>query len=119
VRPDRERKSSGSETTFAEDLTDSTAIEREVLGQADEVWAWCQKANAFGRTVTVKIKYADFQQATRSRSLTAPVSSRAILHEMSLGLIRSVLPTQKGIRLVGVSVSNFERTEVAQLDFAV
>src|SRR6201996_443657 len=118
VRPDRERKSSGSETTFAEDLKDAAAIEREVLGQADEVWAWCQKANAYGRTVTVKIKFSDFQQATRSRSLTAPVSSLAVLHEMSLGLIRSVLPTQKGIRLVGVSISNFERAEAAQLDFA-
>jgi DNA polymerase IV len=119
VRADRERKSSGSETTFAEDLTDAAAIEREVLGQADEVWTWCQKANAFGRTVTVKIKFADFQQATRSRSLAAPVSSLAVLHEMSLGLVRSVLPTQKGIRLVGVSVSNFERTDATQLDFAV
>ncbi|HEY4276029.1 MAG TPA: DNA polymerase IV [Rhizomicrobium sp.] len=119
VNPDRERKSSGSETTFAEDLTDASAIEREVLGQADEVWAWCQKANAFGRTVTVKIKYANFQQATRSRSLAGLVSSQATLHEMSLGLIRSVLPTDKGIRLVGVSVSNFDRSEKAQLDFAV
>jgi DNA polymerase-4 len=119
VRPDRERKSSGSETTFAEDLTNAAAIEREVLGQADEVWSWCQKANAFGRTVTVKIKFADFQQATRSRSLTVPVSSVAVLHEMSLGLIRSVLPAQKGIRLVGVSVSNFQRADAAQLDFAV
>jgi DNA polymerase-4 len=74
----------------------TSAIEREVLGQANEVWAWCQKANAFGRTVTVKIKYADFQQATRSRSLTTPVSSQAALHEISLGLIRNVLPTKKG-----------------------
>jgi DNA polymerase-4 len=119
VRPDRERKSSGSETTFADDLTDASAIEREVLGQADEVWAWCQKANAYGRTITVKIKFADFQQATRSRSVAGPVSSQAQLHDVSLGLIRSVLPAEKGIRLVGVSVSNFERTEVAQLDFAV
>jgi DNA polymerase IV len=119
VRPDRERKSSGSETTFAEDLTDAPAIEREVIGQADEVWAWCQKAKAYGRTVTVKIKYADFQLATRSRSLPTPVSSQSVLHEVSLGLIRSVLPTQKRIRLVGVSVSNFERRENTQLDFAV
>lgn len=119
VRPDRERKSSGSETTFAEDLTDAAAIEREVIDQADEVWAWCQKANAFGRTVTVKIKFADFQQATRSRSLTAPVSSQAMLHEMSLALVRSVLPGKKGVRLVGVSVSNFERIGPAQLGLAV
>jgi DNA polymerase-4 len=60
VRADRERKSSGSETTFAEDLTDPMSIEREVIGQADEVWAWCQKANAFGRTVTVKIQICRF-----------------------------------------------------------
>jgi DNA polymerase IV len=119
VRPDRERKSSGSETTFAEDLTEASAIEREVIAQADEVWAWCLKANAFGRTVTVKIKYADFQQATRSRSLPTPVASRSVLHEVSIGLIRSVLPAQKGIRLVGVSVSNFKRSDSAQLDFSV
>jgi DNA polymerase-4 len=119
VRPDRERKSSGSETTFVEDLIDTSAIEREVLGQADEVWAWCQKAHAFGRTVTVKIKFADFQQATRSRSLMTPIASQAVLHELSVNLVRSVLPTQKGIRLVGVSISNFGRIERAQLDFAV
>ena len=119
VRADRERKSSGSETTFAEDLTDAGAIERGILAQADEVWAWCQKANAFGRTVTVKIKYADFQQATRSRSSMTPVSSQSVLHEISLGLVRSVLPTKKGVRLVGVSVSNFERTASAQLGLAI
>ncbi len=99
VRADRERKSSGSETTFPEDLTDAGDIEREILGQANEVWAWCEKANAFGRTVTVKIKYLDFQQATRSRSLPAPVSSQFVLHEISLGLIRTVLPAKKGILL--------------------
>jgi DNA polymerase IV len=119
VRADRERKSSGSETTFAEDLTEASDIERELLGQADEVWAWCAKANAFGRTVTVKIKYADFEQATRSKSLMTPVVSQSVLHEMSLSLVRSVLPTRKGIRLVGVSVSNFERDSGSQLRFEV
>lgn len=119
VRPGRERKSSGSETTFAADLTEASDIEREVLGQADEVWAWCAKANAFGRTVTVKIKYTDFQQATRSRSLTSPVASQSILHEVTLGLVRSVLPAKKGIRLVGVSVSNFKPVASAQLGLAI
>jgi DNA polymerase-4 len=119
VRPDRERKSSGSETTFADDLLDPDAIEREVLGQADEVWAWCQKANAYGRTVTVKIKYADFQIATRSRSAPAAVRTQDAIHEASLALIRSVFPLEKGIRLVGVSVSNFEREATPQLHLAV
>ena len=77
MRPDRERKSSGSETTFATDLTDPEAIEAGVLAMADDVWAWCEKTGARGRTVTVKIKWADFQQSTRSRSLGSVVDSRA------------------------------------------
>lgn len=109
VNPHRERKSSGSETTFGEDLSDPAAIEAGVLRMADDVWDWCEKARAFGRTVTVKVKYRDFQQITRSRSQTAPVDSRARLHELSLALIRSVLPPERGIRLVGVTVSNFVR----------
>ncbi|HEY4075474.1 MAG TPA: DNA polymerase IV [Rhizomicrobium sp.] len=111
VRPDRERKSSGSETTFQDDLTDHSEIEAGILAQADEVWSWCEKSNAYGRTVTVKIKYADFQIATRSRSVSSVVASRAELHLISLDLVRSVYPLSKGIRLVGVSISNFERRD--------
>ena len=113
VNPDRERKSSGSETTFDRDLRDTAEIEAGVLGQADAVWAWCEQAQAFGRTVTVKIKYADFQQITRSRTLAGLVASHAALREASLALIRTALPAAKGIRLVGVTVSNFERADLA------
>ena len=107
VNPNRERKSSGSETTFEEDLVDPACIEEGVLAMADEVWAWCEKTGERGRTVTVKIKWADFQQSTRSQSLARPVDSRAVLHAASLGLIRSLFPPSKGIRLVGVTLSNF------------
>ena len=61
VQADRERKSSGSETTFSEDLIDPVQIEAAVIAMADDVWTWCEKANARGRTVTVKIKWADFR----------------------------------------------------------
>jgi DNA polymerase-4 len=107
VNPDRQRKSSGSETTFHEDLTDPARIEAGVLAMADDVWDWCEKSGGRGRTVTVKVKWADFQQATRSRSSRSPIDSRATLHQLSLGLIRTVFPAVKGIRLVGVTVSNF------------
>jgi DNA polymerase-4 len=107
VNPNRERKSSGSETTFDEDHTDPQKIEAGVLAMADDVWAWCEKTGARGRTVTVKIKWADFQQSTRSQSLPSPVDTQVKLHEASLGLIRSVLPAPKGVRLVGVTLSNF------------
>src|ERR1700674_4157269 len=56
VVADRQRKSSGSETTFERDLTEPTEIEAGVQAMADDVWAWCAKANAFARTVTVKVK---------------------------------------------------------------
>jgi DNA polymerase IV len=61
VVADRQRKSSGSETTFARDLIASADIEAGVKAMAADVWAWCEKARAFGRTVTVKVKFADFR----------------------------------------------------------
>ena len=74
---------------------------------ADDVWAWCEKANARGRTVTVKIKWADFQISTRSRSVEMTIQTREKLHQVALDLIRSVFPTPKGVQLVGVTLSNF------------
>jgi len=78
---------------------------------ANDVWDWCEKTGARGRTVTVKVKWADFRLTTRSRSLTLPVSRREMLHDCSLALIRSVYPPRAGIRLVGVMLSNFHGDE--------
>ena len=108
VDPDRTRKSSGSETTFDRDLVDPGEIEAGVLRMADDVWAWCEKAQAFGRTVTVKVKFADFRQITRSRSHPSALGAQGQLRQASLDLIRSIYPPRMGIRLVGVTVSNFE-----------
>ena len=107
VQPGRERKSSGSETTFPEDLIDPVRIEAGVIAMADDVWAWCEKTNCRGRTVTVKIKWANFQISSRSRSIETAIETRDKLHELALELIRTVFPPQKGIRLVGVTLSNF------------
>ena len=108
VNPHRPRKSVGSETTFGADLTDPAAIERGVLAMADDVWAWCERTGTRGRTVTVKIKWADFRQSTRSRTPGGPIATRADLHRVSLALIRSVLPVPRGIRLVGVTLSGLD-----------
>jgi DNA polymerase-4 len=107
VAPDRPRKSSGSETTFSTDLTEPGAVEAEVRAMADEVWDWCEKTRMFGRTATVKVKYADFRQVTRSRTGTAPIRDREALRSISIELVRTVLPPPVGIRLVGVTVSTF------------
>jgi len=109
VVANRPRKSSGSETTFARDLGAAEEIEAGVAAMADEVWAWCEKADAFGRTVTVKVKFADFQIITRSRSFPSAIAGHEALRQASVALVRTVLPTTKGIRLLGVTVSNFDR----------
>lgn len=116
VNPNRERKSSGSETTFDRDLTDDAEIEAGVLRQADDVWKWCEREQSFARTVTVKIKFADFQIITRSKTHVGLVDTHRLLRDLSSALVRSVLPVEKGIRLVGVTVSNFEIQQVDQRD---
>lgn len=108
VNPNRERKSSGSETTFDRDLTDPQEIEAGVLRMADDVARWCEAREMFGRTVTIKAKYADFRQVTRSRTAPLVLREAAQLRQTSLDLIRSLYPVTLGIRLVGVTVSNFE-----------
>lgn len=111
VKPNRERKSSGSETTFNNDLLAAADIEAGLLGQADDVWKWCERTQMFGRTVTVKIKYADFKTATRSRTLTVPVDNKEMLGAVALDLVRSIYPPRMGIRLLGVTLSNFDHEE--------
>ncbi|HEU4961219.1 MAG TPA: DNA polymerase IV [Sphingomonas sp.] len=113
VSPHRARKSSGSETTFSIDLTAATDIEAGVLGQADAVWAWCEKADMHGRTVTTKIKFADFRIVTRSRTLAAPVTERETLRRVAIELVRTIYPPRTGIRLLGVTLSNFDTAEAA------
>jgi DNA polymerase-4 len=66
----------------------------------------------------VKIKWDDFQISTRSRSMEMTIRTQEKLHELALGLIRSVFPSPKGIRLVGVTLSNFQTqsgSEAAEL----
>ncbi|MBY8827828.1 DNA polymerase IV [Hephaestia mangrovi] len=111
VSPHRARKSSGSETTFDVDLTDPAAIEAGLIGQADDVWAWCEKAEMYGRTVTTKIKFADFKIATRSRTLPRPVADRDTLRTVAVELVRTIYPPRTGIRLLGVTVSGFAAPE--------
>lgn len=114
VKPDRVRKSYGSETTFKEDLTDAAAIEKGVLAMMDDVWQWCNNTGNFGRTVTVKIKFADFQQVTRSRTAISLLTSEKTMQKFCIELTRSIFPLRTGIRLVGVTLSSFESKEQEQ-----
>jgi DNA polymerase-4 len=107
VQANRTRKSSGSETTFARDLSAPADIEAGVAAMAAEVWAWCERTRTFGRTVTVKAKFGDFQQVTRSRTFRTMIACHDLLREACLERVRTLLPTTRGVRLLGVAVSNF------------
>jgi DNA polymerase-4 len=120
VEADRERKSLGSETTFPEDRTDPVQIEAGVIAMADDVWAWGEKTNSHGRTVTVKIKWADFQISTRSRSMEMTIQTKETLHQVALDLIRSVFlpPERRPTRRRGsleLSIANRQRSSSTPL----
>ncbi len=106
VVPDRPRKSIGSETTFREDLSAPAPLEDGVAEQAADVWHHCERFGLTGRTVTVKIKFADFQIVTRSHTTLAPLAGLAELTRESIALLRGAYPLPKPVRLIGVTLSN-------------
>ncbi len=72
----------------------------------DEVCHYCESTGVRGRTVTLKVKFADFRIITRSRSRDAPISDRSALASISAELLAAQFPMRKGVRLLGVSVSS-------------
>lgn len=111
VVADRVRKSVGSENTFEHDLTEYEELVAGLQPSLDEVWEYCQRTEVLGRTVTLKVKYADFQLITRSRTSFALISSQALLERLVLELLAGLLPLPKGVRLLGVSLSNLDNTD--------
>ncbi len=108
VQADRVRKSVGAETTFERDLLRWDEVAPVLAPVFAKVWDACSRGGHAGRTVTVKVKYADFQQITRSRSGAGPVAAQAVLEQVSLELLRPLFPSQLGVRLLGITLSNLE-----------
>jgi DNA polymerase-4 len=107
VRADRVRKSVGAETTFSVDLTTFETARDALLPLIDKVWRHVESAGTRGRTVTLKIKYADFQQITRSQSPRGGIAGLVALKGIALELLGAQFPVLKGIRLLGISISSF------------
>jgi DNA polymerase-4 len=116
VRANRIRKSVGAENTFFEDLFTFEAARDALLPIIDKVWRYCEGNGARGRAVTLKIKYADFQQITRCQSLRGVIDTRAGLEQVSLELLKAQFPVIKGIRLLGVSISALTAAEIASTE---
>lgn len=107
VQANRERKSVGAEDTFAEDIFDFEAAKLELKPLADKVWRHCETKHLSGRTVTLKVKFADFRQITRSRTTAEPIAEATDLTEVGISLLSTIFPVEKGIRLLGITMSNF------------
>jgi DNA polymerase IV len=108
VRSDRIRKSVGAENTFSSDLTEFEAMAAELQPLIDKVWRHCEDKGARGRTVTLKVKFNDFEMITRSRSVPVAVSSRSDLERLSVTLLQNEMPVPKPVRLLGVSLSSLQ-----------
>jgi DNA polymerase IV len=113
VRADRLRKSIGAETTFAEDLLTLESAQAALLPLVERVWLSVKSAHARGRTVTVKIKFASFRQITRSVTINAPLGSKAMLEDYACALLSNGFATERGIRLLGVTLSSLCEREAA------
>ncbi len=105
VKANRARKSVGTERTLDKDISSGSAL-RAVLAKIIELtWARIEKSGSQGRTLTLKLKHADFSQLTRARSLPQAVASKAELAAIGLALLDEVLPLAQPVRLVGLTLS--------------
>jgi DNA polymerase-4 len=116
VVPHRDAKSSGSENTFADDLTDRNVIHAEVAEMAARVSAWLSRKTLFARTVTIKVRYSDFTTITRSHT-AAPTCATDEIVSRAVRLLDKTEAGLRPVRLLGVSVHNFgEREELPLFD---
>ena len=120
VEPNHIRKSIGAEQTYMHDLDDPALLVKKLREVADEVWRRVSKHEFFGRTVTLKVKYADFEQITRSRTPGGFITEFGAFWLVVQELLSAVDFSAKPIRLMGLTVSNaqdLDRPEVYQLEF--
>ncbi|WP_440639794.1 DNA polymerase IV [Bradyrhizobium sp. PUT101] len=119
VRANRIRKSAGAENTFSSDLTEFDAMVAELQPLVDKVWRHCEATGNRGRTVTLKVKFSDFEIITRARSVSAPVDNRDDLERLAVELLQAEMPLPKSVRLLGVSLSSLQTGTEPQLDLPI
>ncbi|MEO0457679.1 MAG: DNA polymerase IV [Cyanobacteria bacterium P01_A01_bin.114] len=106
VNPNRIRKSIGAERSFSEDLCDRTQMLAALHNIAEEVQTRLQKAQRFGYTLTLKLKYANYQQITRSRTVTHPLQTVDDILPIAQALLDHHLDPTRQVRLLGITLAN-------------
>lgn len=115
VEPDSERKSIGTELTYEKDLTTGFEIIAELYKLEKELMQRIDNAGTTGKTLTIKIKFSDFRQMTRSRTVNHYVRDFKTLHNEITQIRKTIDLNDVRIRLLGVSISNLESDENADI----
>ncbi|KGM17365.1 DNA polymerase IV [Actinotalea fermentans ATCC 43279 = JCM 9966 = DSM 3133] len=115
VTPERQEKSVGAETTFESDLRDAAAIEAHVLAMADRCARHLRAKGLVGRTVSLKLRTADFTTSTRSRTLRVPTDVAGEIFAAARDLLDSVDRRGLAVRLVGVRMEGLSAAQGRQL----
>lgn len=108
VEPNRESKSSGSEVTYTDDLTDINEIRHETDLMARDAAAWLERKRLLCRTVTIKVRYSDFTTITRSHTRSPAARDPDDIAGRAIGLLDRTDAGARPVRLLGVSVHNLE-----------
>ena len=106
VEANRVRKSVGAETSYAQDLSDRAVMLHELETIAETVYQRLERHQTGGRTITLKVKFADYQQITRSRTVISEIREVATIVSLAQELFEAVELEGRNVRLLGISLSN-------------
>jgi DNA polymerase-4 len=110
------RKSVGAENTFERDLEDPAEMLEELRPLVLDVLDWMRRNDTYGRTLTLKVKYDDFQQITRSRTVDAPLTTLEDIMALLQSLLATTEAGKRKVRLLGVSLAKLEDRKEKQPD---
>ncbi|MCB2048681.1 MAG: DNA polymerase IV [Novosphingobium sp.] len=109
VRADRIRKSIGAERTFHENITEVSELRETCETIAATVWERVEANSARGRTITLKLRYADFTTLTRARSVRNWIADREHFASLGRALLDDLMPLPQPVRLLGLTLSGLEQ----------
>ncbi|UWM74999.1 DNA polymerase IV [Rhizobium sp. WSM4643] len=113
VKPDRVRKSVGAEDTFMVDIHSFDPAREGIQPLIEKVWTYCDANEISAKTITLKVKYANFSQVTRSKTVALPFESLSDLENAVNLLLQAIFPVSRGVRLLGVTLSSLESKAAA------
>jgi DNA polymerase-4 len=112
---ERVEKSLSREVTFAEDVGDQEVLRKELLALSESVGRLLRKRGLSGRTVKLKLRYADFKTLTRQTTMRTPTDLGRVIFDQAARLLDKARDRRRKVRLIGVGVSKLEAAEEGQL----